>query len=396
MHLIITDAWLARSRAIHLSGTKLLLAGLSLSFALMLVAAGLYHWVFLKGAREGWPVIGSLVKLVVKDEFALRDRFMRENLDVMARRIGEMQAKLLQLESLGERVSGLAGINPSEIKTRPGQGGALVSGRPLTMEELQKTLDDLDRVAGQRTDLMSVVESRLFEQKVKSMMIPTQHPVAFGGAGSGFGWRIDPFTGRSALHTGIDYQSAAGTAILAAAGGVVVTQEFRPDYGNMVEVDHGKDLVTRYAHASKVMVKKGDLVKRGQKIAEVGSTGRSTGPHLHFEVLVRGVPQDPNKFMNANRGQPVQLAAAPLPKPPAAVPAPAVQRPVATPSGVAPAASKPVALPASQVPPAVQPGAPPLPVSSSAVPAAAVAAAKPVPAQPAGTLAPEAPAAAQR
>ena len=244
--------------------------------------------MFLKGAREGWPVIGSLVKLVVKDEFALRDRFMRENLDVMARRIGEMQAKLLQLESLGERVSGLAGINPADIKARPGQGGALVSGRPLTMDELQKTLEDLDRVAGQRTDLMSVVESRLFEQKVKTMMIPTQHPVEFGGAGSGFGWRIDPFTGRSALHTGIDYQSPIGTSILAAAGGVVVTQEFRPDYGNMVEIDHGKDLVTRYAHASKITVKKGDLVKRGQKLAEVGTTGRSTGPHLHFEVLVRG------------------------------------------------------------------------------------------------------------
>jgi hypothetical protein len=395
MHLIITDAWLARSRAIHLSGTKLLLAGLSLSFALMLVAAGLYHWVFLKGAREGWPVIGALVKLVVKDEFALRDRFMRENLDVMARRIGEMQAKLLQLESLGERVSGLAGINPSDIKVRPGQGGALVSGRPLTMEELQKTLEDLDRVAGQRTDLMAVVESRLFEQKVKSMMIPTQHPVAFGGAGSGFGWRIDPFTGRSALHTGIDYQSSAGTAILAAAGGVVVTQEFRPDYGNMVEVDHGKDLVTRYAHASKVMVKKGDLVKRGQKIAEVGSTGRSTGPHLHFEVLVRGVPQDPNKFMNANRGQPVQVAAAPLPKPPVAAVPPPVQRPALTPTVVptAPVSPKPAALPAAQVPPAVQPGAPPAPLSSSATPA--VATASPASAQPAA-LASEAPSAAQR
>lgn len=399
MHLIITDAWLARSRAIHLSGTKLLLVSLSLSFALMLVAAGLYHWVFLKGAREGWPVIGSLVKLVVKDEFALRDRFMRENLDVMARRIGEMQAKLLQLESLGERVSGLAGINPADIKARPGQGGALVSGRPLTMEELQKTLDDLDRVAGQRTDLMSVVESRLFEQKVKSMMIPTQHPVAFGGAGSGFGWRIDPFTGRSALHTGIDYQSSAGTAILAAAGGVVVTQEFRPDYGNMVEVDHGKDLVTRYAHASKVMVKKGDLVKRGQKIAEVGSTGRSTGPHLHFEVLVRGVPQDPNKFMNANRSQPVQMAAAPLPRPPApaaATPTPAVQRPVAPTSVAVPAAPvspKPAAMPAAQVPPAVQPGAPPAPLSSSTAPAAAVAASS---SSPAGPLAPAAAAAAQR
>lgn len=340
MHLIITDAWLARSRAIHLSGTKLLLVGLSLSFALMLVAAGLYHWVFLKGAREGWPVIGALVKLVVKDEFALRDRFMRENLDVMAKRLGEMQAKLLQLEALGERVSGLAGINPAEIRAKPGQGGALVSGRPLTMDELQATLSDLDRVTEQRTDLMAVVESRLFEQKVRTMMIPTQHPVAFGGAGSGFGWRIDPFTGRSALHTGIDYQSAAGTAILAAAGGVVVTQEFRPDYGNMVEIDHGKDLITRYAHASKVLVKKGDLVKRGQKIAEVGTTGRSTGPHLHFEVLVRGVPQDPHKFMAASRSLPAQQVAlartqVPLPTTPMAV---TPKAPAATAQVTAPAA----------------------------------------------------------
>ena len=391
MHLIITDAWLARSRAIHLSGTKLLLASLSLSFALMLVAAGLYHWVFLKGAREGWPVIGSLVKLVVKDEFALRDRFMRENLDVMARRIGEMQAKLLQLESLGERVSGLAGINPADIKVRPGQGGALVSGRPLTMDELQKTLEDLDRVTGQRADLMSVVESRLFEQKVKTMMIPTQHPVEFGGAGSGFGWRIDPFTGRSALHTGIDYQSPTGTAILAAAGGVVVTQEFRPDYGNMVEIDHGKDLVTRYAHASRITVKKGDLVKRGQKVAEVGTTGRSTGPHLHFEVLVRGVPQDPHKFMTASRSQVQQLAltAAPRPAPPPVVTA--APRPAVSPASVTtiqPVSPKPVVAPAAQVPTAIQPGAPPAPAPLSAAPAPAVSVAAPVAA--------EAPAAAQR
>ena len=361
MHLIITDAWLAKSRAIHLSGTKLLLAGLSLSFALMLVAAGLYHWVFLKGAREGWPVIGALVKLVVKDEFALRDRFMRENLDVMAKRLGEMQAKLLQLESLGERVSGLAGINPADIKVKPGQGGALVSGRPLTMEELQKTMADLDRVTEQRTDLMSAVESRLFEQKVRSMMIPTQHPVAFGGVGSGFGWRIDPFTGRSALHTGIDYQATVGTAILAAAGGVVVTQEFRPDYGNMVEIDHGKDLITRYAHASKVLVKKGDLVKRGQKIAEVGTTGRSTGPHLHFEVLVRGVPQDPQKFMNASRSLPAQqIALASMPAVPiSAAPVQAIKPTTATvPQSSAPATARPpVPQPVTRAPPVPSPPA---------------------------------------
>ncbi|MDB5945822.1 MAG: family peptidase [Ramlibacter sp.] len=311
MHFIITDAWLAKSRAVHLSGTRLLLSLLALSLGLMIFAAGLYHWVFLKGAREGWPVIGALVKLVVKDVFEQRDRFMRENLDAMARKVGEMQAKMVQLEALGERVSGLAGINPAEIKTTPGRGGALVSGRPLTLEELQATLADLDTLAGQRVDLMTVMESRLFDQKIRKMMVPTQQPVQNGHLGSAFGWRIDPFTGRSALHTGLDFQAEPGTSILAAAGGVVVTQEVHPAYGNMVEIDHGNDLITRYAHASRVWVKKGDLIKRGQKVADVGTTGRSTGPHLHFEVLVQGVPQDPQKFLAAGQNLgPTRLAKA--------------------------------------------------------------------------------------
>jgi murein DD-endopeptidase MepM/ murein hydrolase activator NlpD len=301
VHFIITDAWLAKSRAIHLSGTKLLLALMGLSLALMLCAAGLYHWVFLKGARDGWPVIGTLVKLVVKDEFEQRDRFMRENLDAMARRLGEMQAKLAQLESLGERVSGLAGLNPAALRAAPAQGGALVSGRPLSMEELQATLADLDKLTGQSTDLMTLMESRLFDQKIKKSMVPTQHPVKAGHLGSTFGWRIDPFTGRSALHTGLDFQAGPGTPILAAAGGVVVTREVHPAYGNMIEIDHGNDLITRYAHASRVWVSKGDLVRRGQKIAEVGTTGRSTGPHLHFEVMVQGIPQDPRRFLSAGR-----------------------------------------------------------------------------------------------
>ena len=304
MHFIITDAWLAKSRAVHLSGTRLMAALLGLSLALMMLAAGMYHWVFLKGAREGWPVVGTLVKLVVKDEFEQRDRFMRENLDAMARKLGEMQAKLVQLEALGDRVSGLAGINPADVRVASAQGGALISGRPLSMEELQATLADLDKLTGQNTDLMTVVESRLLDQKIRNMMLPTQQPVRDGHVGSAFGWRIDPFTARSALHTGLDFQAEQGTPILAAAGGVVVTQEAHPAYGNMVEVDHGNDLITRYAHASKVWVKKGDLVKRGQKIADVGTTGRSTGPHLHFEVLVQGVPQDPQKFLAAGRNLP--------------------------------------------------------------------------------------------
>ena len=317
MHLIITDAWLAKSRAIYLSGTKLVLAGFVAAFALMIVAAGLYHWVFLKGAREGWPVIGALVKLVTKDEFEQRDRFMRENIDVMAKRLGEMQAKMMQLEALGERVSGLAGINPGDVKATFGSGGALVGSRSLTMEELQATLADLDKLTDQRVDLMTVMESRLFDQKIKKLMVPTQLPVASGILGSPFGWRIDPLNGRSALHTGLDFPSQPGTPILAAAGGIVVTQEYHPDYGNMLEIDHGNDLITRYAHASKVLVKKGDLVKRGQKIAEVGTTGRSTGPHLHFEVLVQGVLQDPQKFLNAGQKMPTNQVAVVSPQAPA-------------------------------------------------------------------------------
>jgi len=314
MHLIITDAWLAKSRAIYLSGTRLVVAGFVAALVLMVVAAGLYHWVFLKGAREGWPVVGALVKLVVKDEFEQRDRFMRENLDVMAKRLGEMQAKMVQLEALGERVAGLAGVSPKEIKSSMGSGGALVGSRSLTMEELQGTLADLDKITDQRVDLMTLMESRLFDLKIKKLMVPTQQPVVGGALGSSFGWRIDPVNGQSALHTGLDFPAGPGTPIVAAAGGVVVTQEYHPAYGNMLEIDHGNDLITRYAHASKVLAKKGDLIKRGQKIAEVGSTGRSTGSHLHFEVLVQGVFQDPQKFLLAGQNLPVTTGLAQPPK----------------------------------------------------------------------------------
>lgn len=316
MHLIITDAWLAKSRAIHLSGRRLVLAGAAAAVALMLVAAGLYHWVFMKGARENWPVIGALVRLVVADEFEQRDRYMRENLDMLARKLGEMQAKLTQLESLGDRVSGLAGVPVPDTQARqarPGQGGALVSMGSLSLQQIESGMDQLARLTEQRTDLLTVLESRLFDERMRSQMVPTQMPVMLGSLGSSFGWRIDPITGHSALHTGLDFQAAQGTPILAAAGGVVVAQHYHPEYGNMVEVDHGNQLVSRYAHASRVFVKQGDLVKRGQRIAEVGTTGRSTGAHLHFEVLVQGVPQDPQKFLDAGSevaARQLQLASA--------------------------------------------------------------------------------------
>ena len=310
MQLIITDAWIAKTRAVQLSGRRLLAAFVALSAVIAIVAAGLYHWVFLKGAREGWPVIGSFVRLLVKDEFAQRDRYLRENLDVMAKKLGEMQAKLTQLESLGERVSGLAGINPTEIKAAPGRGGLLLRDRAMSLEEVQTEIGALTEGMRQRNEVLVKLEADLFERKMRNMLVPTQHPVEGANLGSHFGWRVDPFTGHSALHAGLDFQADPGTKIVAAAGGVVVTQEWHPGYGNLVEIDHGKDLITRYAHASQVFVKKGDLVRRGQKIAEVGSTGRSTGPHLHFEVLVQGLPHDPLVFLQAGDDAARQVAKA--------------------------------------------------------------------------------------
>jgi len=286
VHIIITDAWLARSKALHLNGFKLIGVGLLASLLLMLASIATYHWFFLEGVRQGWPGFASVARLVHQSDADSKDAYMRANLDAMARKLGEMQARMVQIDSLGERVAGLAGLNPAEFKNAPGSGGSLVASRDISMQELMQALDSVEVSSGSRVDWLTVVESRLFDQKIQQTLIPTEKPVDGVQVGSAFGFRIDPITGRSAL-------------LLAAAGGVVVVQEYHAAYGNMIEVDHGNDLITRYAHASQTFVKKGDIVKRGQKIASVGSTGRSTGPHLHFEVWVAGVPQDPQRFLAA-------------------------------------------------------------------------------------------------
>lgn len=315
MHIIITDAWLAKSRAMHLNGYKLVGVGLLASVVLMLGSVVTYHGVFLEGVRQGWPGFTSVGRMVHQSEVQTQEVFMRENLDAMARKLGEMQARMIQMESLGERVAGLAGLNPAEFKAGPGTGGALVAERDLSVSELMAAMEQLDVASGSRVDWLTVVESRLFDQKIQSIMIPTEQPVTGVRVGSPFGFRIDPITGRSALHTGLDFPAETGTPILAAAGGVVVVQEYHAAYGNMVEVDHGNQLITRYAHASQVYVKKGDIVKRGQRIADVGSTGRSTGPHLHFEVWVAGVPQDPQRFLAAGESMVAAQQKAGLRKP---------------------------------------------------------------------------------
>lgn len=311
MQIIITHGSLARTRVLRMNRLQLVAGAVLLVAMLMALSGAIYHYVFLKAAQAGWPVVSRLVQLVVKDEFAQRDRYMRENLEAMARKVGEMQAKLVQLEAVGERVSGLAGLKPEDVRPEPAslpdaapvsarapaaEGGPFVPLVSPSLEELHQAVERLDLQTQQNADVFTFVESRLFEQQLKSLMVPNSRPVAVAST-SGFGFRSDPFTGRSALHTGLDFPADVGTPIVAAAGGVVITAEYHSAYGNMIDLDHGNGLVTRYAHASKLVVKAGDIVRRGQLIAHVGSTGRSTGPHLHFEVLVAGVQQDPARFL---------------------------------------------------------------------------------------------------
>ena len=302
MQILITHGHLARSRVLQFTPAQLVLFGVSVVLGLILVSGALYHFVFLKAVRDGWPVVSQLVTFVFRDEAAQRERFMRQNLDAIAQKVGEMQAKLVKLEAMSERVSGMAGVKPDELKPlqratgRGGQGGPYVPLSQPTRQELDELIGKLGLMTEQHTDVFTLIESRLLESRLDSLMVPSTRPVD-GQLGSGFGFRTDPFSGHPALHTGLDFTAETGTPIVAAAGGVVVDSSIHPMYGRQIEIDHGKGLATRYAHASKVLVKEGDIVRKGQTIALVGSTGRSTGPHLHFEVLVGGVPQNPARFL---------------------------------------------------------------------------------------------------
>jgi murein DD-endopeptidase MepM/ murein hydrolase activator NlpD len=281
----------------HLVGTAFL------ALLLLLGATAALYWLTLRYAAEiKLPALQQLVAAAQEAEAERERVFVQQNLNSMAIKLGEMQAQLTRMDALGERLSALAGIKPQEFKSAeaPGLGGAaptLLPPQNLSLGEFSEKLLVLARQVESRNDMLGVLEAQLFEQAVKKKMIPTMMPVKASYNPSGFGRRIDPFNGQWAMHEGIDFIADTGSQIVAAAGGVVIFAGFHPQYGYMIDIDHGNDLVTRYAHCSKLMVREGDLVQRGRKIGEVGSTGRSTGPHLHFEVRFRGASQNPSKFL---------------------------------------------------------------------------------------------------
>ena len=321
MQIILLHPRFTKARSLTLTFKHLLLVALVFVSAVLTCSALLYYLTLSHAVEWHLPLIQNLLVTSKAGEAGLKDRYVKENLTAMAVKLGEMQAQMMRLDALGERVQGLSGVKPEEFnfKEKPGRGGIETTpasgtsvdsaeqqrgGAPnLGIVEFQRALATLALDIEHRTDYMNVVETTLMFDKIRSKMLPTVQPVSVTYNASGFGWRFDPFTGRSAFHEGIDFPAPVGTPIIAAAGGVVIAAEFHHEFGNMLEIDHGNDIVTRYAHASKLLSKVGDIVQRGQHVADIGSTGRSTGAHLHFEVMVKGTHQDPHKFLVAGADQ---------------------------------------------------------------------------------------------
>jgi len=316
MHIILVSDRLTKTRSVTVTARHLAGAAVALIALVLALSSGLLYVTIRHAAEIKLPLLESLVMAAQEQRARQTETFLRQNLNVMAVKLGEMQAQLMRLEALGERVSGLAGIKTQEFNflAPPGRGGAPVAGdRALSMADFQVLLENIARQVEQRADYLNVIETELMDSKLRDKMMPTIQPVNVAYNASGFGWRIDPFNGRQAMHEGIDFIAPTGSPIVAAAGGVVISSEWHHAFGNLIEVDHGNDIVTRYAHASKVYVQVGDIVKRSQHIADVGTTGRSTGAHLHFEVQVKGTPQNPAKFLAPGkpgaRAQTVAVAA---------------------------------------------------------------------------------------
>lgn len=306
MNVILVSNRLAKTRSFALNGWQIMLL-LLLLFGLMWGAAFAVQYALVRFAPESLnDGIRTLLSKVHSDEQQKQQTYLHSSLDAMATRVGQMQAQVQRLDALGTRLAKLTGMKPGEFQfdQPPAQGGPLVAlpAREMSVSELTQQLDSLTRVVNDRSDKLMALETMLLQNQLSSKLLPSVSPIKEGWYSSNFGWRIDPFTGTNAMHEGVDYMAPEGTAIHASAGGVVAYADNHPQYGKMVEIDHGNDIVTRYAHASQLSVKVGQVVRRGDKIAEVGDTGRSTGNHLHFEVRYRGAAQNPVRFLQKAAG----------------------------------------------------------------------------------------------
>lgn len=307
MNVILINNRTGRSRKIHFGvvQTTLLLTvvlgvvGLILSFGVDL------------GKDSGSPVamVDVMTQELQQEKVKLDQARTRaeENMNALAVRLGQMQAHVIRLDALGERLIQKAKLNKGEFDFRssPGQGGPAdrsgERGESMEMEDFMAELKNLNEQIEHRSLQLSVLETMLMNRELQGEVHPAGRPVKRGWVSSYFGFRTDPFNGRRAHHDGIDIAGKQGSEVISVASGVVTWAGKRWGYGNLVEINHGNGYVTRYAHNHEIVVKVGETVKKGQHLANMGSSGRSTGPHVHFEVIKDGRTVDPMRYIRASR-----------------------------------------------------------------------------------------------
>jgi murein DD-endopeptidase MepM/ murein hydrolase activator NlpD len=263
------------------------------------------------GARHGTTnlinQLGNWSADLLRQQTQLEDlkRVLQEKVNALAMRVGQMNANVIRVNALGKRLTRMANLNDGEFDfgNPPALGGSDsgADGQPAQIPNLTAMVDDLQTQLSTREQQLGVLENMILTRELNKQVYPEGRPVQDGWISSYFGRRADPFTGYSAVHKGLDFAGPEGTKVTTVAAGLVTFAGERSGFGEMVEINHGNGLATRYCHNEKVLVKQGDMVRKGQEVALMGSTGRSTGPHLHFEVLKNGAQVDPLRFIGEER-----------------------------------------------------------------------------------------------
>lgn len=248
--------------------------------------------------REIW-----VERIQEQEKLLAQTRQDAENkLAALTLRVAELQARLVRIDALGERLTSMAKLDSGEFNFSqpPALGGPEleISGESFAPPEFTAAVEELAQQIESRQHQLETLEALLANRKLENDVFIAGRPITKGWMSSRFGRRTDPFSGRIAWHSGVDFAGKEGAEIIAVAAGVVTWSDERNGYGYMVEVNHGKGFTTRYAHNKENLVKVGDVVKKGQIIALMGSSGRSTGHHVHFEVYKNGRAVDPSSYIH--------------------------------------------------------------------------------------------------
>ena len=304
MKLIIVNGKHGLSRTLSLGRWTRALLSLFLLGGPLIVGAGIGYGLSSDDGVLGREAILALKEQALKQRQTLADtkEHTQQQLQALTLRMATLQARLVRLDALGERVTAIAKLDKGEFdfSQTPALGGPQTAdlGSGYTNPDFMEAIDHLAQRIDNREQQLGILETLLANRKIQDDIFLAGRPITKGWMSSHFGHRTDPFTGRVAMHEGVDFAGKEGADIIAVASGVVTWASERYGYGQMVEINHGSGYMTRYAHNKNNKVEVGDIVKKGQVIALMGSSGRSTGPHVHFEVYKHGRPVDPAAYIH--------------------------------------------------------------------------------------------------